>query len=258
MAKFVIHEEPIYEYYRNIIEFDMDSRKSITNEKLNAALNLNIILSVACFVEGFFEDRGKLLLGYYKEIYSLIDFKEFELRKPKNVFFNNVEKFLSQKISQSTGIDNYNSIFELLLDKPFKTNPKITPYIEGINVLYQLRNVIAHGRQLHLYEVEAYYTDGIEENFNGGYKKAENYLIKKGLLSQKIKDGGTVQLYFTNEIADHFWILANDFVKAFDEFIQEHMLIGETLTKKLEEYNQKYNTDLDMSAYLRLRGMSAY
>ena len=77
-------------------------------------------------------------------------------------------------------------------------------------------------------------------------------------MSQKIKDGGTVQLYFTNEIADHFWILANDFVKAFDEFIQEHMLIGETLTKKLEEYNQKYNADLDMIAYLRLRGMSAY
>ena len=36
------------------------------------------------------------------------------------------------------------------------------------------------------------------------------------------------------------------------------MLIGETLTKKLEEYNQNHSTNLDMNSYLRQRGMSVY
>ncbi len=258
MAKYFIYDEPIFSYYRDIIDFNINSRESITCRKLNAAINLNIILSSACFIEGFLEDRGKLLLGYYQEIYGEIDFKEFELRKPKNIFLNNIIEFLNRRISQSTGIDNYNAIFELLTDVSFKTNATISPFIEGINVLYQFRNVIAHGRQIHFYEVDAYFTDGKEEVYNGGYKKAETYLIKKGLLSDKIKDIGSSQIYFTNEIADHFNSLAIDFTNAFDLFLKQHMLIGPTLTEKLKQYNEKHETNLDMHSYLRKRAISAY
>lgn len=258
MAKYLIYDEPIYSYYRDIIDFNIRSRESITCKKLNAAINLNIILCSACFVEGFLEDRGKLLLGYYQEIYGEIDFKEFELRKPKNVFLNNIIEFLNRRISQSTGIDNYNAIFELLTDKSFKTDDTISPFMEGINVLYQLRNVIAHGRQIHFYEVDAYFTDGMEEVYNGGYKKAETYLMKKGLLSDKIKDVGSSQIYFTNEIADHFNSLTIDFIEVFDSFLEQHMLIWPTLIEKLKQYNEKHNTDLDMNSYLRERAISAY
>lgn len=258
MSRYEIHDEQIYEYYESIIKFNIDSRKNITDEKLTTAINLNIILNTACFLEGFFEDRGMLLLGYYREIYDLVNFEEFELRKPKNVFFNNIQRFLSKKISQTTGIENYNTIFELLTDSSFIKSPKTAPFIEGINVLFQFRNVIAHGRQVHFYEVEAYFTNGIEENFNGGYKRAETYCIKKGLLSKQVKDGGTAQLYFTNEIADHFFSLATNFIKAFDEFLEQNMLFGETLIKKLNEHNTKYNTNLDMKSYLRERALCPY
>ncbi len=258
MAMYRIYDEPIYSYYRDIIDFNIQSRESITCRKLNAAINLNIILNSACFVEGFLEDRGKLLLGYYQEIFQEVHFEEFELRKPKNVFFNNVIEFLNRKISQSTGIDNYNTLFELLIDKSFKTDDTISPFIEGINVLYQFRNVIAHGRQIHFYEVDAYFTDGKEEVYNGGYKKAETYLIKKGLLSDKIKDVGSSQIYFTNEIADHFNSLATDFTKAFDSFLEQHMLIGPTLTEKLRQYNEKHDTDLDMKSFFRKRATFPY
>ncbi len=256
MAMYTIYEEPIYSYYRDIIEFNVKSRESITCEKLNSAINLNIILSVACYVEGFLEDRGKLLLGYYQVIFGEVQFKEFELRKPKNIFFNNVIEFLNRKISQSTGIDNYNSIFELLTKESFKTNDAISPFIEGINVLYQFRNVIAHGRLIHFYEVDSHNIQ--EKVYNGGYKKADDYLTKKGLLSDKIKDVGSSQIYFTNEIADHFNSLALDFTRAFDSFLEQHLLIGPTLTEKLKQYNEKHNTNLDIYSYLRKRAISPY
>ncbi len=258
MAKYLVYDEPIYSYYRDIIELNINSRKTITCNRLNSAINLNIILCSACFVEGFLEDRSKLLLGYYQAIYEEFDFKEFELRKAKNVFFNNVIKFLNQRISQSTGINNYNAMFELLTDASFKNDDAISPLIEGINVLYQFRNVIAHGRQIHLYEVDAYFTDGQEEVYNGGYKKAETYLIKKGLISNKIKDVCSSQIYFTNEIADHFNTLAIDFTKAFDLFLEKNMLFGTTLNEKLNKYNENNNTNLDMNSYLRNRGITPY
>ena len=137
MAIFMIHEEPIHTYYKTIIEFDLLSRKSITDSKTVLAINLNIILSSTCLIEGVLEDRAKLLLGYYRELYNTLDITDIEIRKPMNTFYNKFEEFLNSRISQTSGLGNYCELFELLTDDSIKKDNDIRPLIEGINVLFQ-------------------------------------------------------------------------------------------------------------------------
>lgn len=258
MAQFRIFDQPIYSYYKRLIDFNISERENINDCELNSAINLNIILNCACYIEGFLEDCGKLMLGYYREVINSVKYPELELRKPKNTFYNNVEEFLSKKISQTTGIDNYNLLFEMLTGKSFKKDDNIKPVLEAINVLYQFRNVIAHGRQIHLYEVKAYYTDGFEEQYSGGYKKAEEYLIKNNLISTKIKDALCPHIYFTNEIADHFYQVTKLFVEAFNNFIHSNLIIGNKLLSNLEKYNKKHGKDISIEDYLKRRSAIPY
>lgn len=241
-------------YYQELIEFNKKARCDPQNEKIKTALNLNIILCSACLIEGILEDRGKLLLGYYREVFNLIKKPNLELRKPMNYFYRNIEKYLGRKVSQSTGLDNYSSLFETFTGSSMKKYVHISPIYEGVNVLFQLRNVIAHGRQVHAYEVEAYYTDGIEAYFNGGYKKAEDYLVKKGLMTNRFLDGESSELYFTDEIANHFSDIAQEFIKALDSYIIDNIEIGQMIQDNMEKYNTAYNTQYDVISYLRMRG----
>lgn len=257
MAIYTVYESSIYPYYKQLIEFNKQQRGDPANKDVNVALNLNIILCSACLVEGILEDRGKLLLGYYREVFSQIDVDDVELRRPINHFYNNIEEFLHKRVSQSTGLDNFATLFETFTGKSLKQNEQISPSYEGVSTLFQLRNVIAHGRLVHAYTVEAYYTNGIEENFFGGYKKAENYLVKKGLMSERFMEADSNELYFTNAIADHFSDIAKDFICALDTYIASAIEVGEVLQKRLKNYNEKHGTDYDILKYLRMRGVSA-
>lgn len=253
MAKFNVYEQGIYNYYYDLVKFNELSRDKV-DANTKYALNLGIILCSACLIEGVLEDRGKLLLGYYREIYNAIEKPIFELRKPLNHFYNNVELYLSKKISQCTGLDNYNSLYELFTGSSLKQDTMVKPLIEGVNVLFQFRNVIAHGRQVHGYDVETYYIDGIEENFFGGYKKTEEYLLKKGLINEKFKNTEDVSIYFTDEVADHFSLIAKDFIKALDCFVLSNISSNEIIETRMRKYNENYSTTYDMISYLRMRG----
>lgn len=67
MAKIYIYESEIYTYYEKLIEFNLKSRPN-EDDDTRTALNLNIILCSACLLEGVLEDKGKLLLGYFREV----------------------------------------------------------------------------------------------------------------------------------------------------------------------------------------------
>lgn len=51
MAMYRIYDEPIYSYYRDIIDFYIQSRESITCRKLNAAINPYIVARGILFCE---------------------------------------------------------------------------------------------------------------------------------------------------------------------------------------------------------------
>ena len=147
---------------------------------------MNLILSSACFTEGVMEHLAKCLLGYYRLVYNEINIPEFELRKSMNKYFERIEADVYQRISQGTGVDNYDRLFELLLGKSFKKDDAFKLILEPVQILFQLRNVIAHAKEVSAYEVSAYWNNNVfEENFYGGYKKAEKFLMKNGLLKKR-------------------------------------------------------------------------
>lgn len=239
LAKYVFYEAHLCEYYNELIQFNKAQRETIKNGKTLAAVNMNLILNTACFLEGILEDRGNLLLGYYNTVHKCIHVEEFGVRKTFNTMHHNISSFFHHKISQTIGLENYDGLFKLFLHKSFRQDEIIKQLIEGVNVLFQLRNVIAHGRQVYAYEVEAYYTDGIEEHFMGGYKKAEEYLIKKKLMEHKFLEAENLDIYFTNDIADHFSDIVQEFIKELDRFISENLLISDTLIEEIERYNER-------------------
>lgn len=234
MAVYVFYREAIYKYYAELAEFSRASRNNRENEHIKSALNMNVILSSACFVEGFMEKMAKCALGYYRLIYNEINIPEFKLRKPMNEYFKRIEADVYQRISQSTGVDNYDILFELLLGKSFKQNELFQHILEPIQVLFQLRNVIAHAKEVSAYTVSAYWNNNtLQENFYGGYKKAENFLIKKGLLKEHYIEKQNIECFFTDDIADYFYNVSQQFTEQIQAFTKSGIEINEVLTNKL-------------------------
>lgn len=253
MAIYRFYRESIYEYYKQIGDFLLTSRVNPENEHINCALNMDLILSSACYVEGFMEKEAKCVLGYYRLVYNAIDIPEFELRKPMNTFFRRIEADIYQRISQGTGVDNYDRLFELVLGHSFKQDVSFHALIEPIQVLFQLRNVIAHAKEISVYEVSAYWNNNVfEENFYGGYKRAEEFLIKNGLLKERYIETQNVELFFTNAIADFFYNISQQFTQKLHIFLESNMEQGEILNDELKKFNKVNNTEYSFMDFCEL------
>lgn len=231
MTIYKIYQASTFPFYEVMIKYLRGERTNTTNEELLSAMNLNIILNSACYIEGQLEAKLKIIIQeiiskYYKHDNDILD---IETRKPVNIFMNNIEEDLKKKISQCTGIDKYDDLFQILLNKSFKKENSIAEILEGIQVLFQLRNVIAHGKEINAYEVQGSWTNGLEENFIGGYKKAENYLLKKGILKNKFIESEKPNIFFTSSISDHFWNISILFITLIDKFIDSCIKELETL-----------------------------
>lgn len=259
MALYVFHREQILKYYKELIEFSLASREKEENSHMKSALNLNVILSLACFVEGYMEKTSKCILGYYRLLYNEINIPEFELRKPMNRYFGYIESDFFQRISQSNGIENYDRLFKLLLGESFRKKKSFQPTIESIQVLFQLRNVIAHAREVSAYEVRAYWTNNMfEENFSGEYKKAEDYLFKKGIIKNRFLEAQNAELFFTDSVADHFYSAVQQFVQQLNIFVEENLEIGEALLNKLNEYNSKHSANLSVMDFCEMHAHAIF
>ena len=253
MATYIFYREQVLEYYKELVEFSLTSRSNTENTHIKNALNLNIILSSACYVEGYMEKTAKCALGYFRLVYNAVNIPEFELRKPMNKYFTRIEADIYQRISQGTGIDNYDKLFNLLLGKSFKQQDSFKPLLESIQVLFQLRNVLAHAKEISSYEVSAYWNNNtFEENFWGGYKKAENFLIKKGILEDKIIKMPRVERFFIDPVADYFYNISQQFIQQLQFFVESNIEFNDILTNKLDTYNKKNGTNLSIMDFCEL------
>ena len=52
MAIYNFYREPIFKYYKEQIDFLLRSRENLENINIKKSLNMNLILSSACFTEG--------------------------------------------------------------------------------------------------------------------------------------------------------------------------------------------------------------
>lgn len=253
MAQYVFYRDSICEYYAELAEFLLITRTKQETKSLKSALNMNLILACACYVEGVMEKTAKSALGYHRLVYNEIDIPQLELRKPMNMYFRRMEADIYQRVSQATGVDNYDRLFELLLGISFKNDDVIKMILEPLQVLFQLRNVIAHGKEISAYKVSAYWNNNVfEENFLGGYKKAENFLVKKGLLKERYTDAECVEYIFIDEVADYFYGVARELSAQLRRFVEAHLEIGDVIYDRLRIYNEKNNTNLSVMDFCEL------
>lgn len=116
-----------------------------------------------------------------------------------------------------------------------------------------MRNVIAHAKEISAYEVSAYWNNNVlEEIFFGGYKKAENFLIKIGLLKEKYIDVASVEYIFIDEVADYFYNVAREFTTQLHSFVETHLEIGDIIHDRLKTYNEKNKTNLSVMDFCEL------
>jgi len=113
-------------------------------------------------------------------------------------------------------------LFELLTDQRISDNANVKSLWEGIQTLFQFRNVLAHGREISATMLSAYWIEEEwKELFSGGYKKAENYLLKNKLVDKRFVECDSTALYFNDNVADHFWELSKKIVHQISESLAE-------------------------------------
>lgn len=183
--------------------------------------------------------------------------EEFEIRRPMNRYFNRIEADIYQRISQGTGIDNYGRLFELLSGKSFKNESSFKTLLEPIQVLFQLRNVIAHSKEVSAYEVSAYWNNNtFEENFSGGYKKAEMFLIKNGLLQEGYVKTQSAEQFFTDSVANYFYNISRQFCQQLQIFVDANLEVGDILINKLNQYNKENNSHISIIDFCELNAQA--
>ena len=129
-----------------------------------------------------------------------------------NFFFNRLEEDLSHRISTANAA-GYDELFLLLTGQKLSKLRTVKPLWEGLTVLFQLRNVLGHGREVMAQHVVEYEGATKEEVFSGGYRKAEDYLRKKKLLDKKFTDAPSEYIFLSDAMADHFWGIAQQVPK---------------------------------------------
>lgn len=183
-----------------------------SSENVQIGLNYNIIIDTALILEAESENLIHNIINQYEKVsikFYQPDLKECNTNLATNVkmLLNSAFPKLKEYSSKGTGMEHYIKTFKMLIPESDLTPLK--PYEEGIQVLYQFRNVIAHGRAIR-FEERTYYSFPDYENetkkeidFMGGYKKVQDYLIKKRLLDKPVTESHDFKALFSNEICDH-------------------------------------------------------
>lgn len=211
---------PLY-FLKNTRDYLLSCREQ-ASEDIRIGLNYNIIVDTALILEAESEDLIHSVINQYEKVFIEFyqpDLKECNPKLAKNVrgLMGSVFPNLMEQSSKKTGMEHYIKSFKMLIPECDLT--PIKPFEEGIQVLYQFRNVIAHGRAIRFEERTYYSFPDYEEtkkeiDFVGGYKKAQEYLIKKGLLDKPVTESHDFRALFSNEICDHLIQVETDYFAA--------------------------------------------
>lgn len=198
----VAHESfHVFECIPPWIEWQKKQRSSPDlPEGIRAGINFSIILASACFIEGNFE---RILI------------KNINASGEHSVpLYKRLIDDLRLRVAKTTGSEGYDEVFALVVGKKASETIGEPALWENIKTLFYFRNVIAHGRAV---GYKLYFPPGVggfwEEEFSGGYKKVEDFLLKKGLLESRHIEDGSNWHYFADEVADFFWSAATSFVE---------------------------------------------
>jgi hypothetical protein len=156
-------------------------------------INLSIILHSCTLIEGF--------------IYDVL---EEEIGTPQVKKFKKLEERLYNELCLKLQIatwTNYISLFELI------TNQKLSQLTDnetwkGISVLFQLRNMMTHGKSI---EIVIHRESENSVTLNNKYPSIISYLKEVGIKSPTLPVPTTPLI--SNESADHFYGLTKKFIQ---------------------------------------------
>lgn len=204
-------------------DFMIKKRDETNSENELMGLNYNIILNSVLILEGEFEKLLFSIVQHYENMYiqkvsQHEKLNDLESGTYVRFFLNQSFNNMREKISKNTGLKHYKSMLEELIHN-YQNTAEMKKLEEGVETLFQLRNVLAHGRAIRFnikshMPYPTYNVESIESDFKGGYKKAEDYLIKHGLLSNVMTQNMNFYQLFENDICNHFVDISQKYLQA--------------------------------------------
>lgn len=214
----------VYPYLEEHMAFLQAQRKQvpIKSRPTRIGINISLILTSACVVEGRVEQELKELIRHRNSVIRGLDAEKLYERRILNSVMSNLEDYLNSRVERTTGIENFGSFLELLSYKRTPATFSDYPNWEGIRVLFNFRNVLAHGRECSGRRTKAWWVEGDwKDEFAGGYKLTEDYLFKKKLIKGRFISKGSVEHLFTNTVADHFVVQSKRFCRHISRIIRQ-------------------------------------
>lgn len=227
MIKITSVSETPLEFLKSTRDYLLSSRENVS-EEVRIGLNYNIIVDTALILEAELEVIIHKIINQYEDLFieyyqpDLIGIDKNLARNARELLGSSFTK-LKAYSSKGTGMEHYTKTLKMLI--PESDFTPLKPYEEGIQVLYQFRNVIAHGRSIR-FEERAYYSCPDYENetkkeidFMGGYKMTQEYLIKKGLLNMPITESHDFKTLFSNEICEHLIEVESNYFETLEKCV---------------------------------------
>ena len=222
MAYIEIIWHSVWPYLEEHMIFLQKERKRVPlkNKPTRIGINISLILTSACCIEGRVEQELKELIRHRNSVIRGVDVEKLYERRILNSVMHNLEDYLNSRVERTTGIENFGSFLELLSYKRTPAKFSDYPNWEAIRVLFNFRNVLAHGRECSGKRTKAWWVEGDwKDDFAGGYKLTEDYLFKKKLIKNRFISKGSIEHLFTNRVADHFVAQSKGFCRHISRII---------------------------------------
>jgi len=205
----------IWEPLVELVPFLQEQRRRLSTEQadLRKALNQSIVFHAACIVEGALEQSQRRLLATRVAYLRQARITEMPDSGYFNRFVLDIEDDLKKRISRTTGLQEHLRMIDLLTGSSLSGGEFNNSTRETAAVLFQFRNVLAHGRQINATSSSGPATEGEWlRSFSGGYRKVEDYLIKRGMADLRVlrdpdanNAEDAIAELFEDSVADHFW-----------------------------------------------------
>jgi hypothetical protein len=203
---------PIYYCLPRAVEVLKQTREQFGNNDTRAGINYMLVMASACYLEAVME-RG------LTEIIQTLP----PSAHPTDAC---LRRDLLSRIRQAQGINDYKELFLLATGVPLHELEHVKTHWEGLQALFALRNVLAHGRAITARIV--FPPDEAvpwSEEYEGNYRKVHEYLLKCRVLTAPVDPTSLEWFCLESEVADHFWTLTYNAV----------VYIGESLDGKAAE-----------------------
>ena len=184
-----------------------DTAGTSLDSETRAGINYSIILNAACLVEGTLESGLRALVE--------------AVPHGDEPLHDALKKELMQRISRTTGIREYSVLVGLIVGVPACALTQVKPLWEAVTMLFDFRNVLAHGRAISSKLTFPSLPDSRwHEDIVGNYANVREYLSKKQILP-KAEPIDSEWLLLSDEIAHHFWEVAPSFISAVGDSLSE-------------------------------------